>query len=504
MENNKKYINTRDVANANRCTKLGFLESQGKEVPKISTFAEAAIRKAQYIKFIARGLLQNGVDISGQQYLNFDQYVQITKELIQQKVPVIYQACFQTLDKRCKVDMLEIKDNTITIYLVSSKTKLDADNLLKLAFIYSVVKEALPGFKLNACIVTLNSKYVKKGDLNHHELFNAQDVTRKIISAQVLVKRGVYRANKIRLMNRLPQVKIGLQCNTPYECPFKSLCWKDIPKDSVFDISKLWELRKVKYFEQGIVEMKDIPRNAKLSEKQWMQVDCTIQKRHVIDQEAIGKFIEGLQYPIYFMDFETVQYPIPLHDGTSPYEAIPFQYSLHKETSNGKLSHTEFLSNGKGDPRLLFIQKLLENIGTKGTVLVYNKSFEIGRLKELSSYFTEYKSVIQKVIDRIKDLMKPFEDRNLYHPHQKGSVSLKAVLPAWVPELSYEGLGIGNGVAASEQFEKMCQPFTTQKEKSQIKKNLLEYCRMDTFAMVRLLQVLRSLIQEKKLIKIKY
>jgi hypothetical protein len=192
------------------------------------------------------------------------------------------------------------------------------------------------------------------------------------------------------------------------------------------------------------------------------------------------------------MDFETFQPAVPMFDNSKPYMQIPFQYSVHyKKSKKSKPEHFDFLAEASTDPRIKFITNLLKVTKGKGDIITYNKTFEITRLKEIAETFPEFNDEIQDRISRIKDLMLPFQKKYYYSNDMKGSYSIKYVLPALIPELSYENLQINEGGLASIKFESLFKETDLMKI-ADIRTNLLEYCKLDTFAMVKLLEKLES------------
>ncbi|MCZ6704175.1 MAG: DUF2779 domain-containing protein, partial [Ignavibacteria bacterium] len=227
--------------------------------------------------------------------------------------------------------------------------------------------------------------------------------------------------------------------------------------------------------------------------KNKLQLDAYKSGQPQINADAIKDFIDDLNYPLYFMDFETFQPAVPLFDNSRPYQQIPFQYSLHyKETEKTDLIHSEFLADAGEDPRPQFIMKLLEVTNRPGDIVVYNKTFEVTRLKEIARDFPEYSEDIEERILRIKDLMLPFQRNYYYAPEMKGSYSIKNVLPALVPELSYNSLEINEGGLASIAFENLFDE-TDMIKIVETREQLLEYCKLDTLAMVRILEKLGKL-----------
>jgi len=212
-----------------------------------------------------------------------------------------------------------------------------------------------------------------------------------------------------------------------------------------------------------------------------------------IDKEAIDGFLSTLSYPIYHLDFETFQQAIPEWKGISPFMQIPFQYSLHIEHEDGRLEHREFLAVDGVDPRALLAQKLCEDIPSDVTVLAYNMGFEKGVIRKLASEYEELSSHLLDIQDNIKDLMTPFQQKHYVTPSMNGSYSIKYVLPALVPEMknTYQELdGVQNGGEAMNAFANMSK--LEDDEKERMRNSLLEYCKLDTLAMVRVLERLRE------------
>ncbi|MGD2187337.1 MAG: DUF2779 domain-containing protein, partial [Desulfobacterales bacterium] len=189
-------------------------------------------------------------------------------------------------------------------------------------------------------------------------------------------------------------------------------------------------------------------------------------------------------YPVHFLDFETIGLAIPRYAGTRPYQTIPFQWSDHILHENGKLDHREYLCNEDKDPREEFTQTLLDALGTNGSIVIYT-SYETGVLKSIIEHLPQYADELQSVIDRFVDLYKIIRN-NYYHPTFYGSFSLKYVLPALVPEMTYENLSIQDGMQASLEYLRMIDPATPADEKARLRSDLLTYCGQDTLAMVKI------------------
>ena len=251
-------------------------------------------------------------------------------------------------------------------------------------------------------------------------------------------------------------------------------------------------------YKNGIINFIDIPDDAPLNDNQWMQVTSELNNETIIDKANIKEFVNNLNYPLYFMDFETFATAVPVFDKSRPYQQLVFQYSLHVlPNEKGKLIHKEYLAEINGvDPRIKFIEQLITNCDSAGDILVYNIGFERGKLNELAEVFPPYRLAIEKIIERMKDLMIPFQKRWYYTPQMKGSYSIKKVLPALVPELSYDNLNISEGGTASNTFAAMVSG-NFEGNSEQTRKDLLAYCKLDTFAMVKIVEKLITLTKSK-------
>ncbi|MDP4012910.1 MAG: DUF2779 domain-containing protein, partial [Candidatus Nanoarchaeia archaeon] len=246
--------------------------------------------------------------------------------------------------------------------------------------------------------------------------------------------------------------------------------------------------------EEGVYSLKDIPEDFKLTEKQEIQRECAVKNKPFVHKEKLKHFLKTLKYPLSFLDFETFSTAVPKFDGLKPYSQVCFQYSLHlidKEGSEAK--HFEFLYSGDSDPREEFIKKLKEDLKDSGSVIVYNESFEISRLKELALSFPSYKEWVEGVISRIVDLWVVFRGFIYYHPDQEGSASIKKVLPALTGK-GYTDMDIAEGNTASVEFIRMAYGDCSEIERVKIRDGLLRYCCLDTLAEVMILEKLRGLI----------
>ena len=375
---------------------------------------------------------------------------------------------------------------------MKSSTSISETYIRDAALQYWVISKS--GYKIKDFLITyINNQYVRNGALDLDELFITESVLKLILPLQKWVEESVSRFKKVLAKKVIPKIDIGEHCYDPYTCGFYEYCRKHIPENSIFDLSGLHLTKKYDLYRSGILKLDDVPADAELSKNARLQLDVYKSKKDLIDKKAIKEFLSDLNYPLYFMDFETFQPAVPMFDNSKPYMQIPFQYSLHyKKNKIGKIDHYEFLAEADSDPRIKFIENLLRDTKSKGDILTYNKSFEVLRLKEMAEAFPKYKKEIEERISRVKDLMLPFQKKYYYTHMMQGSYSIKYVLPALIPELSYENLEINEGGLASVAFESLYYESNFIKI-DEIRQNLLEYCKMDTYAMVKLLEKLESL-----------
>lgn len=460
---------------------------------EISPQLQAIFNQGTNVGVLAQDLFPEGIDASPSSYFKMQESVFKTKELIENGATIIYEATFQYNGVIAALDILVKEKGGWKAYEVKSSTSVSDTYINDATIQYYVITNSGIDLK-DISIVHINNQYVKNGKIDVKELFTTVSVYDEV---QELIKSIPNQINHFKTVikaNSTPKIDIGEYCSTPYNCDFKGLCWKHIPKYSIFNISRLKSDKKFDLYNQGIISFDQIDLdNISLNENQMMQVTSELENKTYINKGKINEILNELNYPIYYLDFETISSAVPIFDNSRPYQQLVFQYSLHIEQKNGVLEHKEYLAeaNPNIDPRDNFVKQLIQDCGTSGDVLVYNIGFERGRLKNLILLYPEYQNEIQSIIGRLKDLMIPFQQKWYYSPEMKGSYSIKYVLPALVPELSYQNLEIKEGDTASSTFAQMVSgEFNGDIAKTRI--DLLEYCKLDTFAMVKILEKLKN------------
>ncbi|HEX9252598.1 MAG TPA: DUF2779 domain-containing protein [Ignavibacteriaceae bacterium] len=463
-----------------------------KEMDQLSDMQKAIFKRGTDVGKLAQQLFPDGIDASPATQFEYNKAVIATKNLIDKKQKVIYEASFNHSDVLAVADIILNEKSGLKVFEVKSSTSISETYIRDAALQYWVISNC--GYKIKDFSITyINNQYIRKGELELDKLFITESVLKLILPLQKWVEENVNRFKQVLAKKAIPKIDIGEHCYDPYTCGFYEYCRNHIPENSIFDLSGVHLNKKYDFYRSGIIKLKDIPVEVELPKNAKIQLDIFKSKIDLIDKKAIKEFLCDLNYPLYFMDFETFQAAVPIFNNSKPYMQIPFQYSLHyKKNKKSKIDHYKFLAETGIDPRIKFIENLLRDTKSEGDILTYNKSFEVLRLKEIAEAFPKYEKEIEERISRIKDLMLPFQKKYYYTHQMHGSYSIKYVLPALIPELSYENLEINEGGLASIAFESLYYE-TDLMRIADIRKNLLEYCKMDTFAMVKLLEKLESL-----------
>ena len=453
---------------------------------------QAVFDQGTNIGLLAQKLFINGVDASPENHFKMIESVKKTLEFINKGETIIYEAAFLFDDVLAALDILVKDEDGWKAYEVKSSTKVSATYVKDAAIQYYTITNSGIDLK-DISIVYINNQYVKDGDLDIHQLFTIESVYNQVLEFLPQIPNEVRRLKNVIESTEIPEIDIGLHCSDPYDCDFKGTCWKHVPDYSVFDIANLRNKKKFDLYNQGLMSLDQIDlRKTSLNANQVLQVESEVNGTTHIETDQIRGFVEELSYPLYFLDFETINPAIPIYDGSKPYQQLVFQYSLHiQETPTSELKHREYLADPKKDPRIGFIEQLINDCGTIGDVLVYNVSFERGKLNDLAEVFPIYSKAIKDIVIRLKDLMMPFQKKWYYTPEMKGSYSIKFVLPALVPELSYNELEIKEGGKASNTFLSMVNG-SFKGDTAKVRSQLLEYCKLDTYAMVKILERLKK------------
>ncbi len=475
-----------------QCHKYLYLHKHHKQLRDgISPAQQKIFALGTEVGVLAQDIFPGGIEVP-YDGLSIDDQIKMTKDEIAGGAKTIYEASFKYDDVFVKVDILHQGNKGWELYEVKSSTSIKDVNYDDIALQYYVLAGA--GISLSkACLVHINNQYVRNGDIEVGELFTINDLSVDVVEMQQDVPANIAEMRSM-LEGDMPAIDIGAHCSDPYGCNFTHHCWQHIPENSVFDLHGRG-VDKFDFYRQGKIAFADLPLD-ELNDSQRLQVKMHLTQGEIVDPDGIKEFLDNLWYPLCHFDLETFMSPIPLHDGMRPYQQIPFQYSLHiQRKEGGPIKHHEFLAEPNVDPRPQLIRTMLAQIPKDACVLTFNMPFEKSRLKEMSEDFPQYAEDMNNIRDHVMDLITPFRQRCVYRWQQHGSNSLKDVLPAFVPDMSYQGLEISDGSMAMDAYHLMCAE-TDQAKRQALCRNLLQYCERDTEAMVKLHQCLVNMVAD--------
>jgi len=464
----------------------------------LSTFDEGIIETGNEVDVLARDLFSGGVLVEDRSD------TERTMNLVTSQEKVIYQPVFETEKYKMICDILVWNEELMVydLYEVkasnSGEDKKAKDDLYAhdIAFQYLVLKELnIPVGKLN--LIRLDSEYVRVGDLNLKELFSVEDFTEKVTG--IIDSVYLEMSNAYEILSKEEEPHGSCKCITrgrSSHCTTFSYSNPHVPPYSVHDISRIGSSKGklAELVDSGIFSIEDVPEDFPLNEKQRNQVMATQLNKIFMEKEEIKNFLENISTPISFLDYETFAAGIPRFSGYSPFNQIPFQFSLHiVEDYDKEPIHKEFIFTENKNPDEAFILALKEHLPSSGHVIVWYKSFEMGRNKDLANRNGEHRAFLEDLNSRIIDLMDIFTNQYFIHPKFKGKTSIKYILPVLAPDLSYKALDIQEGGTASNTWNKIVSGGYEDEEAREKTEHLKTYCKLDTYAMYRIWKYLREI-----------
>lgn len=474
-----------------KCSKLLWIHYNAKsELPPVDDATQVLFDQGHDVGEWAKKVFPKGIDVPWE--IGYDEVIKQSQELLSKRIP-LFEAGFQFNNAYSRIDVLKpVGNDEWDIIEVKSGTKIDPSvNYHDVSFQKFCCEGA--GLKIRKCfLMHINKEFVKDGDINPNKLFVIEDITEKVDELLPFVEGKIVDMLKV-IEGGKPSISIGPHCNSPYSCDLQDACWSFLPKNNVFDLTRIGK-KGFDLLDQGIQEIKDIPPGFKLTDKQSIQKDAVSNNVKHVDSAAIKAFLGTLKYPIHYFDFETFSPAIPLYDGMKPYQHVPFQFSLHIQQEDGSVEHFEYLHDGKDDPRPKLLKAMKDSFLDKGSIVVYYQSFERGKLLEMAEAFPDYHNWADSIIARFVDLYEPFSKFVYYDPEQKGSASLKATMPSLTGK-GYEDLEISDGGQTMRAYSKITFGEVTPEEKEEIRKNMLKYCGQDTEGMIWMIDKLKEIVK---------
>ncbi len=494
------HISKTDYLEYTFCRKNLWLRKHKPELfdgVEFSEFEKIIIEEGNDADEAARNLFPDGtlIEIVGANG------VPITKSILASKPSVLFQGAFLQDVFFIQADILKYNNQLDgwELYEVKATTKVKRKtphhHVNDLAFQKIVIENC--GVKIvKAGVIHLNGEYRKHNKVNFKNLFVVADLTDEVLEAEEVVRDQM---NEVKAYLNDPEER-GCEClyrGNNAQCTTFAYSNPEVPEYSVHNINRIGASKKLfhDWIDRGIYAIEDIDNPEKLTGAKKAQYDAYTLGRPIISHEGIKEVFNELVFPLQFFDYEAYTSAIPRFDRFGAYEHVPFQYSLHILHEDRELEHKEFLiTEPAGDVTLPLIRQMKDDFDKDGTVISWHKSYEMDRNKKLAALHPDHASFLEKVNDNMFDLKEIFSKNMYVDARFKGSASIKNVLPVLIPELTYKSLGIQKGDQALERWEKMIDPNTPQGEKDQIAKDLLEYCKLDTFAMVEIYRFLKKLL----------
>jgi hypothetical protein len=479
-----------------QCAKRLWLEVHRPELRDVSSETEARLQVGHDVGAVARQLYDPAgsgtlIDVESE---GFDGAFSRTRALLDSSRP-LFEAGFSAEGVVAFADvmlpvggslarswqMVEVKSST-------GVKNYHRDDVAVQAFVASAAEVRLDSI----AVAHIDSSWIYPGGGDYRGLFVENDLTEEALGRRDEVSHWVDEARTVASCRDEPAIKTGKQCSDPYECGFWDYCRSQEPQAD-YPVEWLPRLRsnavKDLLNSHQISDMRDLPDEL-LNDVQRRVKAHTLSGEPFFDRAGAAAELASYKLPAFCLDFETIQFAVPIWKGTRPYRQIPFQFSLHRLSDGGQTEHSEFLDLSGDDPSEKFAEALVAACGETGAVFVYNAAFEKSRIKELAERLPRLANELLAINDRVVDLL-PIVRQHYYHPSQQGSWSIKSVLPAIAPELSYDALDVvKDGGMAMTAYLEAIHPQTHEARRAEIHRQLLDYCALDTFALVRVLQFL--------------
>ncbi|MFB3906271.1 MAG: DUF2779 domain-containing protein [Acidobacteriota bacterium] len=476
-----------------RCPLALYLHCYAPELADVDEGQQAVLDQGQLVGALARNRFTGGLLIA-EDYTRQREAEEKTRELLADPtIPAVFEAAFRFEDIRIRVDVLKrLPGNRWALIEVKSSNAVKDYHVPDLA----IQKYVLEGCGLaigEVALMHLNRAYVYDGlSYDLERLFVIQALGPSVAEFEKTLPEHLKRLREVVRLEVAPPIDPGVCCGKPFACAFADLCAPAHPDGWVGQLPHLRGWRAGLLEEQNIQSIYEIPEDFPLTDNQRRICDC-VQSGEPYFDAGLAPTLGGLRYPLCFMDFETVFPALPRYRGMRPYDQIPFQWSLHiQRQPDGPLEHYQFLAEDSCDPREAFLTSLLNVLETvDGHILVYNQGFEGPRLKDLAAWFPEYALRLEAVSGRLVDLLQIVR-KYVYHPDFLGSFSIKSVLPALVPGMTYEGMEVAEGGQAGVAYERLISGTLSAEERNRTIAALQAYCSQDTRAMAEVLRVLRE------------
>lgn len=459
----------------------------------LTDFEQALIDDGIELELLARGLFPSGVLVTTES----DSRYARTKELVDSETPVVFQGSFECDGFSAAVDVLTFNSRSgrYSLHEIKSSSAPSDEHLDDVAFQTALLKRS--GLSVErAFLILTSSNYIRSGQINLREMFQTVDVTSDVFAREPLVLKQSETARRY--------LADGSEPPTPCECIFKprsrhcttfKYSNPNVPSYGIHDIAGIRPTKVRQLVESGCLTLLEVPKSFELSEIQRRQVDVFQSGKAHVDIDRIRAELLSLRLPIAFLDYETFPSAIPLFDGYSPHEQVPFQYSLHVAANAGDApSHFEFLYTDRNDPVNEFVASLQRQLPRSGSIVVWNKSFECGINESIWRRAETHQPFLSELNSRVYDLRDVFSKQFYVHPGFCGKTSIKNVLPIMAPELDYASLTIRDGGIAAATWAKLTRMQESDADREVLSESLRRYCGLDSYAMYAIWHALNNAV----------
>ena len=488
-----KLFSKSDFTKGCQCPKMLWMDLHHPELFDPSLQDDVILAGGDEIGEMAKYHLGNSGDVTIRQTFDFGEMARETTIQLFREARTVFEATFVYKGLVCMADCVVPRQRSwhCDVYEVKGSSHIKPYHLQDLAYQVYVIEKA--GWHIdNAYLVHVNGDYRLHGFLDYDALFTDEDVTdqiRSIIADGIDGRIADFMA-AVQAADA-PGIACGKHCNSPHPCGYQGTCCGHVP-GWLFSMAGIGRSKAIELAAKGVRTADDLA-GMKLTGLQRSQIDAG-ESGATVNPAKLAEFLDGIEYPVAYLDFETIQTAVPKYEGTGPWAQVPTQFSLHVLSEDGALTHAEHLAPAEGDPRRGVAEALIAAVPETGTVLAYNMSFEKTRISELAAAFDDLAPALLGINERVQDLIVPFKKGWLYLPAQQGSCSIKRVLPALFPddpELDYHSLsGVHNGTEAISAFASLSS--RPAEEQRRVRRQLLDYCCLDTLAMVRVHEALRT------------
>lgn len=474
------------IQSGRQCHKRLWLELHEPGLVEWDDSAQARLDEGTAFGELAQDLLGGGLLIEADHFHIREALTETAAALGRSlnEVPRLFEAAFEFEGVRVRVDALERGLRGDTLIEVKSTTQVKDEHIWDCAIQTWVVRgTGRPLQRVLLAHVDNSFVYTKKG--NYEGLLATEDITERVEALLPEIPRIVAKLKKVAA-GPIPAITSGAHCYEPYGCPLLSHCMASEPAPPDYPVDVFPRGRKLAEWlrGEGYLDIRDVPDELIERDLHKRVAAATRDGKAFVSDELAG-ILDAIPYPRFYLDFETITFVVPRWLKTRPFEQLPFQFSCHVETARKKL-HEEFFLDTSGDsPLTAFADRLVEVLGEKGPVLVWNKGFEGSRIAALAKRFPKRRAALLRILERLVDLLPIYRD-HYYHRDMLGSWSIKNVLPTIAPDLAYGDLAVGDGGAAQGAWHEAIHSETSPERREELRKHLLDYCGRDTMAMVRL------------------